>query len=78
ECRALVPGVAKRYAEPSNVVEASVPIGVILGCTGVGAMIGGPVGAGAGGVIGGLITNQIKPKQAADTLLEGPETPPET
>ncbi|MEM1351902.1 MAG: hypothetical protein AAGF27_06135 [Pseudomonadota bacterium] len=77
ECRALIPGVAKRYAAPENVVEAGVPVSIILGCTSVGAMIGGPVGAGAGGVVGSLITNQIKPRQAAEALLERPAAPPE-
>lgn len=72
EYRTLVPGVAKRYVEPENVVEATFPVGVILGCTAVGTMIGGPGGALAGGVVGSLISNQMKPGQAAKALLERP------
>lgn len=78
ECRALVPGVAKRYVAPENVVEAALPTSIILGCTGVGALIGGPVGAGAGGVVGQLISNQMKPGQAAKVLLENRPDAPES
>ncbi|WP_458323389.1 hypothetical protein [Roseobacter sp. A03A-229] len=75
--RSLVLSVAKRYTEPENAAEATVPVGIILGCTGVGALIGGPVGAGAGGVVGGLLSNQMKPGQAAKALLDSASTPPD-
>ncbi|WP_299632227.1 hypothetical protein [uncultured Roseobacter sp.] len=75
--RALVPGIAKRYAEPENFAEATVPVGIILGCTSIGAMIGGPFGATAGGVVGGLISNQMKPGQAAKAILDSSSTSPD-
>lgn len=60
------------YLDPENVVEAVVPTAIILGCTGLGALAGNSV---AGGIVGGLITNQLKPAKAVDELIKwDPET----
>ena len=77
EFRALVPGQVRKYAAPDNVAEAAVPTGIILGCTGIGSLVGGPAGAAAGGVIGGLVTNHLKPGKAADELLKARDTKPD-
>ena len=55
------------YASAENMAEATVPTGIILGATGIGAMLGMPV---AGSVVGGLIVNQMKPGQAAKELTK--------
>lgn len=57
---------AKEYAAPDNLAGAIIPTGIILGCTGIGSLMGMPL---AGGVVGGLITGQIKPGKAANDLL---------
>lgn len=54
------------YVAPENVVEAAIPTAIILGCTGLGSMLGMPL---AGAAVGGLITNQVKPGKAAQDLL---------
>jgi len=54
------------YGSAENMVEATVPTGIILGATGIGAMLGMPV---AGSIAGGLIANQMKPGQAARALV---------
>lgn len=63
------------YIEPENVAEFSVPAGIILGCTGVGAMVAGPAGAAAGGWVGNLITGHIKPNKAVEELMKHREPP---
>ncbi|WP_094022989.1 hypothetical protein [Maliponia aquimaris] len=55
------------YSSPENVGEATVPTAIILGATGVGAMMGSPL---AGAAVGGLIVNQMKPGQAAKELMK--------
>lgn len=59
------------YASPENVAKATIPTGIILGCTGIGSLLGFP---GAGGIVGALITSQIKPGKAAEELMK-PRTP---
>tara|TARA_R110002012_G_scaffold77840_3_gene198236 strand:- start:2337 stop:2744 length:408 start_codon:yes stop_codon:yes gene_type:complete len=56
--------------DAKNVANAAVPTGLILGCGALGALIGGPVGFGAGSVLGHLITGQIKPGAAAKAIEE--------
>jgi len=55
-----------------NVASITVPTTLILGCGALGAMLGGPVGFGAGSVFGHLISGQMKPgaatKQLEDTF----------
>ena len=76
EFRPLVKKSAAKYATPENVAEAAVPTGIILGCTAIGSLVG-PAGAGVGALVGGLITNQVKPGKAADELLKsGGDEPP--
>ena len=58
---------ALKYVEPENVAEAVIPTGIILGSTGIGAMLGQPL---AGAAVGGLITNQMKPGKAAEAILK--------
>ena len=53
------------YGSAENMAGVTVPTGIILGATGIGAMLGMPV---AGSVVGGLIVNQMKPGQAAKEL----------
>jgi hypothetical protein len=55
------------YGSAENMSEATVPTGIILGATGIGAMLGMPL---AGSVVGGLIANQTKPGQAARELTK--------
>lgn len=64
--RSLISVEATKYLRPENVVQATIPTGLILACTGVGALFGFPV---AGTVVGGLITGQLKPGKAADNLF---------
>ncbi len=67
---------AQAYIAPQNVANATVPTGIILGCTGIGFMVAGPVGAGAGGYVGNLITGQIKPGRAVEELMKPSDPPP--
>ncbi|MEM1235274.1 MAG: hypothetical protein AAGH70_14225 [Pseudomonadota bacterium] len=57
--------LAREYGTAENIAEASVPTALILGCTGIGALFGAPL---AGSVVGGLLSNQLKPGQAAKEL----------
>lgn len=54
--------------DPKNVANAAVPTALILGCGALGALIGGPIGFGAGSMLGHLITGQIKPGAAAEII----------
>ena len=63
----------RRYVSPENVAGAAIPTAIILGCTGIGSMLGQPI---AGTVVGGLLTGQLKPGKAADDLLK-PKSPPD-
>ena len=74
EFRPLLAVEARKYISPENVAKASVPGGIILGCSGVGAMIGGPMGAGVGAFVGKLITGEVKPGKAVDGLLEAEDS----
>jgi hypothetical protein len=67
EYRGLLRHKLAYYGSAENMAEATVPTGIILGATGVGAMLGMPV---AGSVVGGLIVNQMKPGQAAKELTK--------
>ena len=58
---------ALTYMDPENVAGAVIPTGIIMGSMGIGAMLGQPV---AGAVVGGLITNQMKPGKAAEAILK--------
>ncbi|MTI00515.1 hypothetical protein [Roseibium sp. RKSG952] len=60
----------KHYASPQNVAELTLPSSIVLAATGIGAMLGQPL---AGAAVGGLITNQMKPAQAAKELLKRSE-----
>jgi hypothetical protein len=73
EYRGLLQHKLAYYGSAENMAEATVPTGIILGATGIGAMLGMPV---AGSVVGGLIVNQMKPGQAARELTKpsGKET----
>lgn len=55
--------------DAKHVASITVPTGLILGCGALGAMLGGPVGFGAGSVFGHLLSGQMKPG-AATTKLE--------
>ncbi|MEM9870156.1 MAG: hypothetical protein AAF822_02790 [Pseudomonadota bacterium] len=55
------------YGSYANVGEATVPTSIILGATGIGAMVGQPL---AGAAVGGLIANQMKPGQAAKDIMK--------
>ncbi len=63
----LITKKASAYISPDNVSEAAIPTSIILGCTGVGSMMGMPL---AGAAVGGLITGQIKPGKAASDLFK--------
>jgi hypothetical protein len=67
EYRVLLRQKLAYYGSVENMAEATVPTGIILGATGIGAMMGMPV---AGSVVGGLIVNQMKPGQAAKELTK--------
>jgi len=67
EYRGMLRDKLTYYGSAGNMAEATVPTAIILGATGVGAMLGMPV---AGSVVGGLIVNQMKPAQAARELIK--------
>ena len=67
EYKTLMRSKLAHYASPENATEATVPTGIVLAATGIGAMFGSPL---AGSVVGGLIANQMKPGQAAKELLK--------
>ncbi|WP_171100244.1 hypothetical protein [Ruegeria sp. HKCCD7255] len=59
------------YSSPENMAQATAPTCLVLGATGIGAMLGQPL---AGVLVGGLITNQLKPTQAAKEFLKSTDT----
>ncbi|WP_354543367.1 hypothetical protein [Roseovarius sp. MBR-78] len=67
EYRGLLRHKLAHYASAENMVEVTVPTGIILSATGIGAMMGMPV---PGAIVGGLIVNQMKPGQAAKELTK--------
>ncbi|MGF1445023.1 MAG: hypothetical protein ACFBRM_02350 [Pikeienuella sp.] len=54
------------YFAVENLMDAAVPIGIILGFGVAGALIAGAVGFGAGGLVGKLIVKHLKPGDAMD------------
>lgn len=58
---------ARKFSSPENIAGATIPTAIILGCSGLGAMVGMPI---AGTVVGGLLTGQLKPGKAADEVLK--------
>lgn len=56
----------KEYLGPENIAVATIPTSIILGCTGIGSLLGMPV---AGTVVGGLLTGQLKPAKAVEDIL---------
>ena len=73
----LVGKEARAYVAPGNIAKATVPSGIILSCAGIGSMVGGPFGAGAGAFIGKLITGQVKPGKAVDDFMSSQDSPPD-
>ena len=70
---ALLRNEGSKYISPENVAQATIPTGIILGCAGVGTLIGGTFGSGVGAYIGKLITNQSTPGKVAEQLLKSAE-----
>lgn len=60
----------QEYVAPEALGRTSVPIGIILTCGCVGALVTGlsPIGFGAGSYVGKLITGEMKSGAAADQL----------
>ena len=57
---------ARELREPERVADIGLPVGIILACGGIAAMVsGGVVGFGVGSFVGKLITNQLKPGEVA-------------
>lgn len=52
------------------IAEKALPLGVILGCGGIGALLGGPLGFGAGAWVGKLVVGEKKPSAVADKVEE--------
>jgi len=63
----------KEYCAPENVADTTLPVGVILGCGTVGALVAGPVGFGAGAFFGQLVIRHAKPGTVGDKLKEAIE-----
>ncbi|MEM9144621.1 MAG: pentapeptide repeat-containing protein [Pseudomonadota bacterium] len=53
-----------------NLMDAAVPIGIILGFSVMGGLVAGAVGFGAGGLVGKLIVKHLKPGDAMDEASE--------
>ena len=68
EFKPLLRDKALQYVSPDNVSECAIPTAIILGCTGLGSMLGMPL---AGAAVGGLLTGQMKPGKAAHDLFKG-------
>ena len=58
---------AAGYLSPQNLGEATLPAGIILGCTALGVLFGAPL---AGSVVGTAITSHLKWGSAIDKLLK--------
>ena len=71
EYKSLMRRELRTYVTPENVTKASVPSGIILICTGIGAAVGGPAGAGVGGFVGNLIAGKVQPGKAVNDMLDG-------
>ena len=61
-------GHAEKYIDPDNVADAASPLGIILGCGAIGALLGGPIGFGAGSFMGNYLTINLKPGAVADKI----------
>ncbi len=59
-----------KYFEPEHLADITPPISIIMGCGGVGALFGGPVGFGIGAFVGKLITNEAKPGHSSEKVKE--------
>ncbi len=75
EFQPLLSEKSREYISPKNVTEAAVPSGIIVSCMGVGALVGGPPGAGVGALVGGLIAGHVKPNKVLDELMKQQESP---
>lgn len=54
--------------EAKHLASITIPTGLIFGCGALGALLGGPVGFGAGSVFGHLLSGQMKPGAATQKL----------
>lgn len=70
EYKRVVATKFRKYTEPGNVAEATLPTGIILTCTCVGTLLGQPL---VGAAVGGLITGHINPGKAASQLIGPPK-----
>lgn len=68
--------MAKAYANSGNIAEATLATAIILGCTALGNLIAPGVGAIAGAAVGGLISNQVKPGDAAKKIANASSAEP--
>lgn len=64
----------QKYISPENISQAAVPVTIIMSCGGLGALLGGPVGFGAGSVFGQFLTKNIKPKDIVEKVEENFES----
>ncbi|OCW57241.1 hypothetical protein [Hoeflea olei] len=58
------------YCAADNVADTTLPVGIILGCGTVGALVAGPMGFGAGAFFGQLVVRHAKPGTVGDKLKE--------
>lgn len=58
----------QEYIEPENIANAAVPTAIILSCGGIGSLLGGPLGFGAGTVFGKFLTGELKAGGATDKI----------
>lgn len=58
------------YFGLENLMDAAVPIGIILGFSVMGGLVAGAVGFGAGGLVGKLVVKHLKPGDAMDEASE--------
>jgi hypothetical protein len=61
-------GELKTYTSPDAMAKTAVPAGLIFSLGGIGALLGGPLGFGAGALLGQLIVGHAKAGAAADRV----------